>query len=225
MKSLLLRPFFRHIARQRFFYLLVAILIFIIGNPFIKDPLPLRFHFLTDLFITIIFITATHALSEKKRQLTISILLAIPLLILVWSKYVIDNFYIDILGYIFAALFLGYIVICLADFIFEQKEVTKEVIAAALIIFLLVALVWTFVYAVLDAVYPGSFSFGTKPGSDIYHFVYFSFVTLTTLGYGDIVPLTERARALVIMEAVVGQIYLVVGVAWLVGMHVSRRSR
>jgi voltage-gated potassium channel Kch len=225
MKSLFLRPFLRHIAQKRFFYLLIAILTFIIGNPFIKDPLPMQFHFLTDLFITIIFITATYALSEKKRQLTISILLAAPLLILTWAKYVIDNFYIDIIGYIFVALFLGYIVICLADFIFEQKEVTKDVIAAALIIFLLIALVWTFVYAVLDAVYPGSFSFGAKPHSDVYHFVYFSFVTLTTLGYGDIVPLTERARALVIMEAVVGQIYLVVGVAWLVGMHVSRRSR
>ena len=225
MKSLFLRPFLRHVAQKRFFYLLVAILVFIIGNPFVKNPLPVRFHFLTDLFITVIFITAIYALSEKKRQLTISIGLAIPLLVFIWAKYFIDNFYIAILGHIFAALFFGYAVICVADFIFGQKKVTKEVIVAALIIYLLLALVWTFVYALLDAVYPGSFSFGTQPHSDIYHFVYFSFVTLTTLGFGDIVPVTQRARALVILEAVVGQIYLVVGVAWLVGMHVSRRSK
>ena len=178
MKNILLRSFFRHVARQRFIYLLIAILVFIIGNPFIKDPLPVRFQFLSDLFITIIFITATYALSEKKRQLTISILLAAPLLVLTWAKYVIDNFYIDIIGYTFVVLFLGYIVICLADFIFEQKEVTKEVIAAALIIFLLIALVWTFVYAVLDAVYPGSFSFGAKPHSDVYHFVIVFFLSI-----------------------------------------------
>ena len=53
---------------------------------------------------------------------------------------------------------------------------------------------------------------------------YFSFINITTLGYGDIIPLTDKASALAIFEAVVGQIYMVVLVAWLVGMHVSRRS-
>ena len=225
MKSIFLRPFFRHIARQRFFYLLIAIVAFIIGNPFFKDLLGKRFHYITDLFITIIFIAATYALSENRRHLTMSILLAIPLLVFIWAKYVIDSFYIDILGEVFAVLFFGFVVICLADFIHEQKEVTKEVIATAGIIYLMLALVWAFVYAILDSIYPGSFSFGGEPRKDLYHFLYFSFVTLTTLGYGDITPLTDKAAALVILEAVVGQIYLVVGMAWLVGMHVSRRSK
>jgi hypothetical protein len=56
-------------------------------------------------------------------------------------------------------------------------------------------------------------------------FEYLSFVTITTLGYGDITPITDKASALVIIEAVVGQIYLVVLVAWLVGMHVSQKSK
>ena len=56
-------------------------------------------------------------------------------------------------------------------------------------------------------------------------FEYFSFITITTLGYGDITPVTDKATALALIEAVVGQIYLVVLVAWLVGMHVSQRSK
>ena len=56
-------------------------------------------------------------------------------------------------------------------------------------------------------------------------FEYFSFVTITTLGYGDITPLTNRASALALIEALIGQIYLVVLVAWLVGMYVSRKSK
>jgi len=56
-------------------------------------------------------------------------------------------------------------------------------------------------------------------------FQYFSFVTITTLGYGDITPVTEVAKAITTLEAIVGQIYLVVVVAWLVGMHVSRKSK
>ena len=178
-----------------------------------------------DLFITIIFITASYALSSKKKQLVISILLAIPLLAFMWSHYAIENYYLEILGQFFAALFFGFTVICLADFIFSQKEVTKEVITAALIIYLLLALVWTFIYSILASVNPNSFSLETGHSNDLYHFMYFSFVTLTTLGYGDITPLTDKAGALVILEAVVGQVYLVVVVAWLVGMHVSRRSK
>ena len=57
------------------------------------------------------------------------------------------------------------------------------------------------------------------------HCLCFGFITITTLGYGDITPLTNRASALALIEAVVGQMYLVVLVAWLVGMHVSQRSR
>jgi hypothetical protein len=60
--------------------------------------------------------------------------------------------------------------------------------------------------------------------SDFLLFEYYSFVTLTTLGYGDITPLTKVAKAFSVLEAVVGQLYLVVVVAWFVGMHVSRKS-
>ncbi|MGD9259424.1 MAG: potassium channel family protein, partial [Desulfobacterales bacterium] len=60
---------------------------------------------------------------------------------------------------------------------------------------------------------------------DTFRFLYFSFVTITTLGYGDITPLTRKASSLVMLEAVTGQMYLVVVVAWLVGMHVSHRSK
>jgi hypothetical protein len=56
-------------------------------------------------------------------------------------------------------------------------------------------------------------------------FQYFSFVTITTLGYGDITPVTEVAKAITVLEAVVGQLYLVVAVAWLVGMYVSKKSK
>jgi voltage-gated potassium channel Kch len=56
-------------------------------------------------------------------------------------------------------------------------------------------------------------------------FEYFSFMTITTLGYGDITPITDKATALALIEAVVGQVYMVVLVAWLVGMHVSQRPR
>ncbi|MCP4628580.1 MAG: two pore domain potassium channel family protein [bacterium] len=68
-------------------------------------------------------------------------------------------------------------------------------------------------------------SFTGNISPNVYRYLYFSYVTLTTLGFGDVAPLTNKAGSLVILEAIIGQIYLVVIVAWLVGMHVSRRSR
>jgi len=79
---------------------------------------------------------------------------------------------------------------------------------------------------ILERVSPGSFSFPEKGfRGESMRFEYFSFITITTLGYGDITPVTDKATALALIEAVVGQIYLVVLIAWLVGMHVSQRSR
>ena len=85
---------------------------------------------------------------------------------------------------------------------------------------------WAFLYMILELGAPGSFAFpGQGFRGEMMRYEYLSFVTITTLGYGDITPLTDQASALVLIEAVVGQIYMVVLVAWLVGMHVSRKSK
>ena len=75
----------------------------------------------------------------------------------------------------------------------------------------------------MESLHPGSFSIPEIKGiSASRSFLYYSFVTLTTLGYGDITPVASLARSLCILEAVLGQLYLVVQVAWLVGVHVSQ---
>ncbi len=85
---------------------------------------------------------------------------------------------------------------------------------------------WRYACAPLDHYQPGSFSH--REGLDRYawpFFLYYSFSTLTALGFGDITPLTEKTKALTILHALIGQVYPVVVLAWRVGMHVSRKSR
>ncbi|MGD9235926.1 MAG: potassium channel family protein, partial [Desulfobacterales bacterium] len=105
-------------------------------------------------------------------------------------------------------------------------EVTVEMIFAAVVVYLLMAMLWADLYRLLETLSPGSFD---MPGGEIQNdrilFLYFSLVTITTLGYGDITPLTDNAAGLAVVEALTGQIYLVVLVAWLVGMHVSKRAK
>jgi len=111
-------------------------------------------------------------------------------------------------------------------FIFKSEDVTIEVIYAAMLVYLLMALMWSFVYVLLELINSAScnVAWSLEQGSQM-RFIYYSFVTITTLGYGDITPATELASSFSILEAVVGQLYLVVVVARLVGMHVSSKSR
>ena len=87
----------------------------------------------------------------------------------------------------------------------------------------MMALMWAFIYRTLEMVHPGSFCISQSLFDE--HslvFVYYSFVTITTFGFGDISPATNLAGSLSVSEAVTGQLCLVVQVAWLVGVHVPQ---
>jgi len=107
---------------------------------------------------------------------------------------------------------------------FSPGPVDRERLGAALGLYMLLGLIFALLYTVIAELRPGSIHFAVarpaefvaRPLADM---VYYSFVTLATLGYGDIVPLSPSARGLAILEAVVGQIYLVVVVARLVSLY------
>ena len=195
----------------------------VIGSPFLDDLLP--FQSIRTILLTITFISAIYAISQKKQHIIIAAALALPMFISLWSFHIHKLVFVFIISEFFAAFFIAFTIYCLIDFILKQQEVIREVIYAAVIVYLLMALLWTFAYSILEYFYPNSFSYPAGPREDMYRFLYFSFITITTLGYGDITPMTEKASSLAVLEAVSGQMYLVVIVAWLVGMHVSRRSR
>jgi voltage-gated potassium channel len=127
-------------------------------------------------------------------------------------------------------IFLGYICVHIFSYILGARALTSQLIYAALCMYLMMGLLWSFVYTLLFAVDPESISLasavqGEADGRDVFsEMYYFSFVTLTTLGYGDILPVSRLARSLATMEAIVGQLYLAVVVASLVGIQISSRS-
>ena len=209
---------------RRFFILLVLILLTIVLTPFLDQFIETRV--LMDIFLTVLFFGIIFAIRSKRSHLIIASILVLPLIISTWSIYFYDSTHLSLLTRIFGALFFAYAVIIILQIVVRSTEVTQETIFAAIVAYLLIALMWAFLYMTMELVIPGSF---TRPEASIraetIHFEYFSFVTITTLGYGDITPLTDRASALVLLEALIGQIYLVVLVAWLVGMYVSRKAK
>jgi len=85
-----------------------------------------------------------------------------------------------------------------------------------------IGLMWGFVFSVLESLQPGSFRVGGGQAAELNKFMYYSFVTQTTLGYGDITPVTPPARSLSLLEAVIGQFYQAVLIARLVGLHIAQ---
>jgi Ion channel len=126
-------------------------------------------------------------------------------------------------------LFLGILVTILA-FIFESPHVTPDTIFAAVVTYLIIAFTFGLIYLLLFSLAPQSFnlpppaemdSFGLLQGT----MVYYSLVIISTLGLGDIVPLTHLARTLTVLEAVTGQFFVAILVAWLVGRFIAQERK
>lgn len=142
-------------------------------------------------------------------------------------SYVTSYQVIDYLSLALYAAFLVYACLLIGCGIMANTQVTLNVILAAVYIYLLIGVIWGLGYALLDGLQPHSFTLQqTQNGSlldrTLQHFIYYSFETLTTLGYGDIVPQTTPARYASVLEAVTGQMYLTILMARLVGMHIGQ---
>ncbi len=206
--------------RGRFYFVIVSFLMLLGVTPFL-EMYP-TFHFITDVMMAVVFLTLLYAVIEQRGFLVLAVFL-LPFLISLASKYWIRSPLFDHLASLSGAAFIAFSLFAIARYIYRREEVSADVIGAAIVFYLLMGLMWSIVFEVLEYFEPGSFQMGDAPYSgERMPFVYYSFVTLTTLGYGDITPITPRACALSIIEAIVGQLYLVIQIAWLVGMHISR---
>jgi voltage-gated potassium channel len=133
-----------------------------------------------------------------------------------------------ILGRLCNGVFLGFTVALIIRTVLTQSRVTADTIVGGVCGYLLIGALWTDLYCLQEVAEPGSFSVSSALNADLADadtrrelLEYFSFVTLTTVGYGDIVPTARTARALAAVEAICGQFYLGVLVAGLVSLHVG----
>ena len=210
-------------SKERFLILLCLILGLHVLVPILNRFTTARIFL--ELFLTAIAISMLYTISHKKGHVIVGMLLAIVMLASRWLQYFYPNIGIAVFGMIAGALLVALVIANLLGFILKAEAVNREIIYAAMLLYLLAALLWAFVYTVIDLVDPASFNIDlSRPQEYLSVFQYYSFVTITTLGYGDITPVTEVAKAFSALEAVVGQLYLVVAVAWLVGMYVSKKS-
>ncbi|MGE4606266.1 MAG: ion channel [Myxococcota bacterium] len=209
-----------YLARYRHAQLLATLTLLLIVEPFLND-LMLGAKLLNVLLV-VTLISAILACANRRRHVVIGVSLATGVLIAMLSRdgRIVGAANVGLL--LLAICFFGYVIALILGSVFrDSRKVSVDTICGGLSVYLLLGLLWVFAFALLEKTVPGSFS-GIEPGisaTSYERFFGFSFVTLTTLGSGNIVPLTPRADALAVSEAIVGQIYLTVLVARLVALN------
>jgi hypothetical protein len=129
--------------------------------------------------------------------------------------------------------FVFFLIVTLVVFsdVLGSKRVTMNTVFGACCVYLLMGLGWASVYSTMEAVQPGSFAIETwppEPVAAVYDSIdsqlaYFSLITLTTIGYGDIIPVSPQARTLAALEGLIGQLFLAIIIARLVALEISAR--
>jgi hypothetical protein len=187
---------------------------------------------LLQVLVTLLLISAVYAAADDgKRALRIAVSIAVPALVLSWAGRVSSNLTLSAVGGILVAVFLTVTAVAIVRYIIRAQRVTSQVVFGAVSVYLMMGIVGAFLFSLLELGAPGSLRLpGVEGGAmdDPTHFsaiAYYSFVTLTTLGYGDITPASPYARSLATMLAVTGQLYLVVLVARVVGLQIVHSGK
>ena len=214
-------PFMEKQLKDRFLFLLIALLAMMVLSPMLEGFVRLKI--LTNIFMTIIFASCFFAVCSRRRTILIAVALALPMFFSMWFPGIAQYPSLVLTGDFFGILFMAFVVVSILSSVFKEREVSANTIYASIVIYLLLAVMWTYIFRVIETLQPGSFAMPEHtPGNAGNVFIYYSFVTITTLGYGDITPVKDVARAFSTIEAVIGQIYLVVLVSRLVGLNIAQ---
>ena len=173
-------------------------------------------------------------LAQRRRRNIVGWALAVPALIERLYVVLAPNPRLYVASSICWLLFFGFLTWSQLRMLLKHREVTSETIAMSISVYLLLGLTWGILYIAIFQLHPDAFSFSAVPtpslalAPDQQHifpvFIYFSLTTLSTIGFGDILPLTLQARYAAVAEGITGQFYLAILVARLVGMHMSRAT-
>lgn len=173
-------------------------------------------------------------LLSQKRSLSRTVILVstVVVLVLVASTRLLpivvvqaERAPIGLLFLIFVLILYSYCAGQILSILLKAKDVTHHLIVWTVNLYIILGIFWAHLYTVLDWIQPEAFSLNVQQKDSASHFVYFSFVTLASLGYGDITPKTQFAQRLAIVEVIMGQFYVAIVVGYLVSVFIDRKIR
>jgi voltage-gated potassium channel len=209
--------------RWRHLALLVSILLLFIVSPFAAT---FRHGILMlNVIAATVLVAGSYALSERKHLFAVAIILSAISIVASWYLINFPGHWAVVLSHTSVVVLITFFSVTILGYVLRGGRITLDKIFAAICVYLLIGYAWTFGYSLLEELAPGSLGVSPEAGpndfvSRVMQLRYFSFMTLTTVGYGDVLPRSQAARTMAIFEAVMGQIYLAVLVARLVGLHI-----
>ena len=207
--------------------LLLSLLAVIIVYPVFEGSAGMQWFLAALMAVTLL--GAVRTVAHQPGPYRIALALFVIALVPQFGVLLDNSAWLEMLRGMATMLFLLWVCgLLLRDIMLRSQDVSGDLIFGAINIYLMVGLAFAMLYGLAEFIHPGSFSgsglSANEDGSRL-GFVYFSYVTLSTLGYGDITPVAPLVRTFAYIEAIFGQLYLAILVARLVGNYVTRSEQ
>lgn len=222
----------RRLWHQKYLIFLISLMVLIAVAPTLAHEQETRLPIY--LIVTVVYLSALVAVFHTPRSRWIGTALGLPSLATFWLSYLAKGdapISLLIAAHFIAVVFFIYGVVVILRTIYEEPTVTINSIFAAICGYLLIGIAFGHLYRIVESTAPGAVQFAGAPetttkeedeGKRQHILVYFSFVTLTTVGYGDITPNHPMVRSLAVVEAIIGQFYIAALIGDLIGKRLSQ---
>jgi len=209
---------------QRCFYLFVVLLVLIAVVPFV-EPTP-QGRLVIGVINAFVVIATVAAVGRSVLSFVIVLLLAVPAIGFHYLGVISDDAEALVRAWEFAAALYATTILYLLRYVFQPDVMTADKLYGAAAGYLMIGVLWACLYGIVGFHYPGSFAMGGERGAmGMNDFLYFSFTVLTSTGFGDIVPVLRQARAICVIEQLIGALFLAILIARLAGVYPPRRER
>jgi voltage-gated potassium channel len=206
--------------------LLIALALLFFFFPFVEEVK--GGDIIATILLSLVLLCGVLAVSDRKRVFFIALMLAVPAIAGRWINHFRPDLVPQPVFLIAGLVLIAFVVANLLRFVLRAPSVNVEVLCASISAYLMLGLLWTVAYWLVDQLTPGgAFAFNTtgdRQSMRGFNAFYFSFVTLSTVGYGDITPVSKIARMLAALEAMTGLLYVAVLIARLVSLYSTPKS-
>ncbi len=207
--------FYQNFLQSKYLVLLLAILAMLLGMPVMDDLAISR----TIIGASFLFITIgiLYGLKDSRHILILSL---IGLLVVGFNIAEIETNKMNILSKVFSILFFSYVIVLFCKDIYSSKQKNNDILLGSICVYLLIGICFAWLYMILQMINLDSIihQASTIPISKRIDFFYFSFITMATVGYGDIVAQSGFAKSIAITQSIVGLFYMTLMVARLVSI-------